>query len=242
MIRSQHDETQAIIASQPVESKKKMLLMYQYHTRLAFYFEFMDRRQNPEDQSKEHFLEAIARFVDEKSTISDWPYRKPLWSEFLNAIWPALSAQDFYTQVSFLTDSLYGLSIDTQAKEDFEAWLNRSGLLERDGLPRYEKKIETEASRWFKSAETIRRLNTQILTHRGQSAACIQVVEPIYSGVCEATTTLIDLKQKQSSLFLSSHQMEKALLALDRGVPLKEFISTEGMRQALLYERTLRDS
>jgi len=242
MVQSHYDQVLQVISSQTVASQKLIVLSYQYETRLAFYFRFDNPRINPEIESKERFLNAIRKLRIDVNTAQDWAYRRPSWAEFLAVVQPALFSNDFYTQVSFLTDHFYGLPLDSPEQVNLEKWINRSGLLEEQWIYRYDRWIADESSRWFKSAARLRVAETQLAAHRTQAAECITAVRKIFVDVCQAIVTLTELKKQQSTLFRASHYFAKSLVALEKGLSVEEFLALEGMQRAMLYERVLKNS
>ena len=217
-LRAESQKIQRSICSSESWNARNTLLKFQYASRIIY----------DVDQSKDHMLKRFRWSMPVAATYTahwsdGWSYASPTEEEFFQQLLEWLGTVDFYTQVKWLSDELYGLPIP-HPEEHFSTYLTRSKISEESWNWRYESQIEEENKRWFTSQRKIDEIRLRSADHLQKSKSCERYIQGFYRDISPALKHLDDLMHSELYVGPRLHAAERAYAALKDGVRLKHLL------------------
>lgn len=150
-----------------------------------------------------------------------------------------LAKNDFYTQVRFLCDQVYGVRLPSVSETSVESWAKNAGLSEDSWAWQYKSLLEKEHSRWFTSKKRMAKIQCMWESHRKDIIKCVESLSPLFPGLGEAGAILERLKSESLSLSVRCDVLNRAYEALNQGVQLKHLLLEEGHELGKMFSRIL---
>ena len=233
-IRQESNEIQQSIRSGESLRAKTTLLKYQYASRVIY----------DVGKSKDHMLDRFKWSRPATETFNahwsdQWSHSSPTEKSFFQHLLAWFDTIDFYTQVKWLSDALYGLPIPRN-DEPFRTYLTRSGISEESWKGQYERQIEQENNRWITSRKKIEEIKQSRTKHLEKSMNCENYLRGFYEDIAPAHDHLNNLKHAELHAIPRLDAAERAYHALKNGVQLKYLLLEESGSLGKAYKDITR--
>lgn len=233
-------KVQQEIAGEQTDSAKRLALKFLFITRVQCKSEGLDDRGLPSERNYQYLVEQVVGLdKGEKHEIESWQCQRPAEAQFIDTISTRLAKNDFYTQVRFLCDQVYGVRLPSVSETSVESWAKNAGLSEEAWAWQYKSLLEKEHSRWFSSRTRIAEIQCMWESHRKDIIKCLESLSPLCPGLGEAGAMLERLKSESLSLSVHCDALNRAYEALKQGVQLKHLLLEEEHELGKMVSRIL---
>lgn len=239
-VNSKLAKVQQEIEGEQAASAKRLVLKFLFITRVQCKSEGLGDCGLPSERIYQYLVgQVVGLDRGEKHEVESWQCQRPTEAQFLDVISVRLAKNDFYTQVRFLCDQVYGVRLPSVSETSVESWAKSAGLSEEAWAWQYKSLLEKEHSRWFTSKKRIAEVEWMWQSHRKDIVKCMESLSPLFPGLGKAGAMLERLKLESLSLSVRCDALNRAYEALKQGVQLKHLLLEEGHELGKMFGRIL---
>ena len=228
-------ETENLISSENTKRAIKLLIYFQFLSRFKYKIHGGDTWRGANGRAMRHMVDgfshvcSMAKASDEiLDAFKGFVYETPSFDKFLKISLDGLHGADFYTQVEFVTNELYGVNFPVNETQDIDGWVASTRLSEENWDWEYKNKIEEWNRRWFKSKSTLVEIKKEWEKRKENLLGYLEDVKPIFSSLHGSNKLLNSLKTRQLQSSIGLEAVNKSYAAIKDGVKLKHLLLEEG--------------
>ncbi len=230
-LKARSAESAAIIQGAEVHDAKRVLLKFQYASRIIYAVD---------ESSRRHFDDRFKwEKCEEWKEIGSWRFMPPSEFDFVRVMLSWSTTVDFYTQVNEFCSEIFGLPIPADA-EGFDEYARRAGIDEASWCWRYDNAAKAEETRWFTSGRKLAEIEQHRIGHRARAERCSIYLAKIHPLIRPASDLLKGLKRSELEISPRLQAAERANEALLQNVQLKHLLLEEGSNLSGAYSEITR--
>ena len=237
-------ETEKMVNSDETKKAIVTLLQFQFLSRFKRKIHGDDNWRGANGHSMSHMVDSFKHVCNMARTkegvwekFNNFVYKTPSLEEFLRISFLGMAGADFYTQVEFVSNDLYGISFPSSSSMQFKDWISSARLSDEQWDWEYRNKIEEWNKRWFKSKSSLIEINKEWSERKENIISFLEEVRPIFSELHDCNQRLNSLKTRQLQSSIGLEAVNKAYAAITEGVKLKHLLLEEGHELAKAWNK-----